>query len=116
MAPSAGLTARIWAAAIVAARPPCWARRTITKPPTASAKTSTRTAPATCLAQFFIRPNNGGSLEKVCEAFAQQLDAARIGIGGEQLAHGRLRQRHQGFDALPAGLDGRADNHADGFS
>src|SRR5205814_3037020 len=113
MAPSAGLTARIWAAAIVAARPPCWARRTITKPPTASAKTSTRTAPATCLAQFFIRANNGGSLEKVCQAFAQQLDAARIGIGGEQLADRGLRQRDKGFDAVPGRVDHRADDQAD---
>src|SRR2546421_473488 len=101
---------------MVAASPLCWARRTKTKPPTASAKTSTRTAPATCLAQFFIRPNNGGSLEKVCEAFAQQLDAAWIAVRGEQLADRRFRQRDKGFDAVLGGVDDRADDQVDCLS
>ena len=68
VAPSGGLTAWICASAIVAARLPCWARRTITNPPTASAKTSTSAAPASCFAQFFIRRDNGGTSEKVRKA------------------------------------------------
>src|SRR2546430_2579882 len=81
VAPSGGLTARMRAAAIVAARLPCWARRTMTNPPTASAKTRTRTVAASCFAQLFIRPNNVRALEKVRQALPQQLDAAGVLIG-----------------------------------
>src|ERR1700693_5580816 len=105
MAPSGGLTARILAAAMVAATPPCWARRTKTNPPTASAKTSTRMAPATCLAQVSMRPTNRGALEKVRQAPPQELGAARVVVGGNEPPHPGLGQRDHRLDRAPGGLD-----------
>src|SRR5438128_144713 len=109
-APSAGLTARMLAAAMVAASPPCWARRTMTNPPTVSAKASTRRAPASCMNQDFIRPNNGGTLEKVRQALAQQLHPAGVVVGGKELPHAGLGQRDQVLDRLPVALHRLADD------
>src|SRR2546428_8217972 len=95
---------------MVAARPPCWARRTMTNPPTASAKASTKSAPASCLAQFFILPNNVGRLEKVRQAPAQQLHPAGIVVGGKELPRPGLGQRDQGLDGLPVALHRLADD------
>src|SRR5712691_4614235 len=97
------------AAVMVAASPFCWARRIMTNPPTASAKTSTSTAPASCLAQFFIRPNNGGALEKVRQTLAQEPGAAGVVVGGKELPHPGLGQRDQGLDGLPVALHRLAD-------
>src|SRR5712691_44737 len=116
VAPSGGLTARICAAAMVAARPPCCARRSMTKPPTASAKTRTRMAPASCLAQFLIRPNNGRELEKVRQAVPQQLGTTWVVVGRQQLPHPGFSERDHRFDALSRALDRCADDQPNRLS
>src|SRR5260370_26573293 len=108
MAPSGGARAGVCPAPMVAASPRCWARRSITNPPTASAKTRTRMAPASCLAQFFIRPNNGWKLEKVRQAFPKELAAAGVVVGLQQLTHADFGNRDHGVDGLPGALDRRA--------
>src|SRR5438477_2578766 len=101
---------------MVAASPFCWARRIMTNPPTASAKTSTRTAPASCLAQLFIRPNNGGALEKVRQTLAQEPGAAGVVVGGKQRPHPGLGKGDQRLNGLTVALDGLANYEADGLS
>src|ERR1700682_383237 len=110
VAPSGGLTARICAAAMVDARLPCWARRIMTKPPTASAKTSTRTAPVRCLAQFFIRPNNAGLLEKVRQAVPEKLGAAWVLVRRQQPPHSGFSKGDHRVDGLSGALDRWADD------
>src|SRR5712691_3613076 len=100
------------AAVMVAASPFCWARRIMTNPPTASAKTSTSTAPANCLAQFFIRPNNGSALEKVRQTLAQEPGAAGVLIGGKQRPHPGLGEGDQRLNGLPVALHRLADDEA----
>src|SRR5437879_10744300 len=116
VAPSGGLTARMCAAAIVAARLPCWARRTMTNPPTASAKTSTRTVATSCFAQLFIRPNNVRALEKVRQAVPQQLGTAGVVIGRQQLAYPGFSQGDHRVDGLSRALDRLADDQANRFA
>src|SRR3989442_11663306 len=116
VAPSGGLTARICAAAIVAARLPCWARRMRTKPPTPRAKTTTRRAPASCLAQFFIRPNNGRASEKVRQPVAQELGAPWVDVGWHQVAHRGFSPRDHRVDGLAGTLDRLADDQPNPFA
>src|SRR3989442_14829685 len=101
---------------MVPARLSCWARRIRTKPPTPRAKTTTRRAPANCLAQFSIRPNNGGASEKVRQAVAQELGATGVEVGWHQLAHRGFSQGDHRVDGLPGALDRLADDQANPFA
>src|SRR5438132_1176088 len=100
---------------MVPARLSCWARRTITNPPTASAKTRTTTAPASCVTQLLIRPNNGDASEKVRQLPPQQLPATGVAVGRQQLAHPSLSQGDHRFDGLAGALDRLGDDQPNRF-
>src|SRR5438132_4749278 len=100
---------------MVPARLSCWARRTITNPPTASAKTRTTAAPASCVTQLFIRPNNAEASEKVRQPPPQQLPATGVAVGRQQLAHPSLSQGDHRFDGLAGALDRCANDQPNRF-